>query len=429
MMAIKGDEKFIQLMQEEMAQCSPEFMRAVDCLSTGDYEKAASWFQRSWMNAEDRGIREGGFLHVSREWIDAFCGSMFCAMSLGYYQDVVQMDKKFAMWLMAQPPTSRTGEKLMIDGGVPSRAGWCWYFDATVISYDHLDLFNEAVLQADMAIEYFKKNNNPGNLGYHLSKKANILQQRASAHSLTPETHQQARGDIVEAIRAMYESLLIFTEGWEEDCARPLTTMKQVANRLGVFVSDLYFVDWSSDAGKIIAHFFRQGEKGEQKRPIEQAVDLFNQACKARDEKQYELSERLFEGSLRLAPEESEYDRALKGFILYQFGVFLLHVNGLEEKRGTLSDHEFEVVRRIHDLWAQTRSLVDGISIPTLRSFSFPIWDAIQAIKEDQWIRLAGLTRFNPTTGKLEMRPLAGNTSTPERKPGLLGKLFGKKKT
>lgn len=425
-MPVPGDEQFVKLTGEEMAQYSTEFWRGLRCLSIGDYQNATSWFQKRWMNAEDNGRRGGGLLYVSREWIDAYCGSMFCAMSLGSYEAVAQMDKKFTVWFV-RPPTSRTGEERVIGDYIPSRAGWCWYFDATVTSYDHLDRFDEAITQADGAIAYFKKNSSPGNVCYHLSKKASLLQQRASARSRAPNTQREARQDIVEAIRSMYESLSISTEGWEEDCARPLTTMKQVATRLGIFGSELDFVDWSSDAGKVIGNFFTEGEKGEPKRPVDQAVDLFNQACQARDAKQYQLAEQLFEGSVRLAPEQTEHDRALKGLFLYQYGVFLLHINDLESKRGALSDKEFAVVHRINDLWAETRRLVEGIPVTTLKSFAFPILGALHAIKEDQWMRLAGHTRVNPTTGKLEMRHLAGNASTPERKPGLLGRLFGRK--
>jgi hypothetical protein len=128
-----------------------------------------------------------------------------------------------------------------------------------------------------------------------------------------------------------------------------------------------------------------------------------------------------------VAPEKTERDRAFKGLILYQFGVFLLHSNDLEGKRGSLSDEEFAVVRRICDLWAQTRRLVEGIPVITLNGFAFPILDALHAIKDDQWIRLAGLTRVNPATGEIEWRPLAGESPSSEKKPGLLGRLFGKK--
>jgi len=428
-MAIKGDEKFIQLMQEEMAQCSPKFMQGVACLSGGDFENAASWFQRSWMNAEDRGTREGGFLHVSREWIDAFCGSMFCAMSLGYHQDVAQMDKKFAMWLMAQPPTSRTGEKLVIDGGVPSRAGWFWYFDATVTSYDHLNLFDEAVAQSNMAIAYFKKNENPGNVGYHLSKKASILQQRASAWSRDPKTQSEARKDIVEAIRSMYESLFIFTEGWEEDCATPLATLKQVATRVGIYGSDLSFVDWSSDAGQVLRHYFAPEEKGQTEPPQAQSSQFYNQAVDAREAGQFAIAEKMFQGALNWSPESTENDRMWKGFVSYQFGVLLLNHSGILKAKPLLSDTEFAVVRQINYLWDNTRRLVEGIPASTLQNFSFPIWNAIQAIKEDQWIRLAGHTRISPITGKVEWRPLYGQDCVSEKKPGLMGRLFGKKKT
>jgi hypothetical protein len=275
-MPIPGDEQFQRLMREEMAQYSPEFMRAVGCLSIGDQDNAWSWFLRSTTNAEDNGTREGGFLHVSREWIDAFCGCMFCAMSLGHHEDVPQLDKKFTVCLlMGNPPISRTGEKMMIEGDLPSRGGWWWYFDATVTSYDHLDMFDEALAQANMAINYFKENDSPGNVTYHLSKRASILQQRASARSRDPKTQSEARKDIIEAIRSMYESLSISTDSWEEDCERPLTTMKQVATRLGVFGCELGFVDWSSDAGKVMGHFFTEGEKVEANGPIDQALDLF----------------------------------------------------------------------------------------------------------------------------------------------------------
>lgn len=426
-MTLADDERFQQLMREEMAECSPAFLRGVAYLSVGNFESAMPQFQESWMNAEDTGTREGDALHVSREWIDAFCGSMFCAMSSGYYEDVAELDRKFAVWLMAQSPTSRNGVRLMIDGGgVPSRAGWCWYFDATVTSYDRLDRFDEAVTQSDMAIAYFSKNSHSGNLSYHQSKRASLLQQRASVRSRDPQTQEEARTDIVEAIHSMYDSLAISVEGWEEDCARPLSTMKQVATRLGVSGSDLTFVDWSSDAGGVIRRFFDPGEKRVASSPFEQSSAFFNQAIDAKQAGQLGLAEKLFEAAFSCVPEDTEENRMLKGFVSYQLGVFLLHSNDLEGKRGRLSDKEFAVVARVRDCWEKTRQLVGGISVTKMESFGLPILDALQAIKEDQWIRIAGLTKWDPVTGEPEMRSLSGTVPQPEKKTGLLGRLFGR---
>lgn len=267
-MPIPGDEQFRRAARDEMAQSSAEFMNGVQLLQRADLQgglcsEARKWFEVAWRNAQEHASRHGDHVCLPREWIDAHCAIMFCAMKDNSHGEVVRLDKAIVIPLLAGGSLKHpTGLTYVLDrGALPSRGGWCWYFDATVTSYDHLDQFDEAVRKADLAIAYFKQNNNPGNLGYHLSKRASILQQRASVRSRNPQTQSDAREDIVEAIRSMYESLSIFTDGWEEDCARPLATMRQVATRLGIFGSSLDFIDWSSSAGDVMRHFFDPQEK------------------------------------------------------------------------------------------------------------------------------------------------------------------------
>ncbi|NLT49275.1 MAG: hypothetical protein GXX92_12755, partial [Clostridiales bacterium] len=115
------DGKFQEMMRREMAAYSPHFASAVAALSRGDIDAAVSSFEASWRCAEANAVREDGRLTVSREWIDAFCGTMFCAMSAGYYSDVVQMDKKLTSWVMGGTPTCATGEPIVLRDPLPSR--------------------------------------------------------------------------------------------------------------------------------------------------------------------------------------------------------------------------------------------------------------------------------------------------------------------
>ena len=129
------------------------------------------------------------------------------------------------------------------------------------------------------------------------------------------------------------------------------------------------------------------------------------------------------------ATEVSPRVKALKAFISYQYGVYLLRRYGLENKKGSdLNEIEFEVLRKINKYWDKALVLTNDIDNNVLSSFDFPIENAIQCIKADSRIRYMGHVVCDDKTGKLKMRSLSGqnsSTSDPKKPKGFWKRLFG----
>lgn len=236
-------------------------------------------------------------------------------MSQGVHSDVVQMDKKFTCWLVGAAPQSMAGQPIMVDGFLPSRCGWSWYFDAMLSSYDQLDMFDEALAQAIMAIGYFEKENSLGNKGDFLFRKASILQQRASLRSQSPEMQDAARQDIIGSVEAVYDSLEISSADWESDCGQLLDVLAKISKRLGVTRSDLGFVRWDSQAGSIVSRFFPTGIQPVDEASFSEAARHLDLACRARDERNHPKAEQEFLFAFKAAADTSPQVRVLKAFI------------------------------------------------------------------------------------------------------------------
>src|ERR1017187_1836177 len=166
----------------------------------------------------------------------AFCCAAYCFSELGSYEEAI--------------PLARMGMKLGF-----LECGAYYYYSALWNALNQLDRLPEAADVADEAIEFFSGHGSPSDVCMNLGRKANVLKQLAS--HLSRSSDPRARVVIVDAIKALCDSLAITTVGWEESCPEELEAMATIARRVSVSRRDLTFLDSMPSVSSLVSQFFQ----------------------------------------------------------------------------------------------------------------------------------------------------------------------------
>lgn len=329
---------------------------------------------------------------------NALCCYAYCLKELERYDDAIQKAEE--------------GKEL----GFNLVGAW-YYHDAMVYSLNYTDRLLAAQVASGDAITFFRQENSPGNLADHLARKANILKQMA-AHISRGQGQMEvaatgerltiapasAKSLIIEAIEAICESISIFSTGWE-DLREELDAISNIATRVGVRREDLAFLETMPNISTIIEPYLgshrlarssssQSEQRGQQ--PTTSALDsnqtsrvedLIEMAAAAvRNGNRHEAIQH-YKNALEIAVEGEPEDRALKAFVAYQYGVFLLNVHGRER----LDNNS---ISKIRELWNTTLRLFSTLTEKQLSDFAqrYPpgLWAAKNAIEDDPLMRLEG---------------------------------------
>jgi len=317
---------------EEFASAPPQFKQSFQFLEDGDLKQAAQEFAGL---ATARGIDSG--------WTaNAVACAAYCEAELGNFQNAVHL------------ASLAKNQEFQF-----TTFGGYYYHSALFKAHNQLDNLSEALSIAAEAIQFFISQGSPGNVAFNLGRKANILKQMASHLSMSGR-FPEARERIVEAIRAICDSFVCSTEGWQEEIVdEEMKALHRIAARVGVTRRDLGFLDSMPEINFIVDKYF--GEN------LTRVVvsNLRNNAIQSISEGNRAEAVERFREALALAPEVSEEDRAFKALLLYyQCGVCILKMHGLENRRPGVNNtrEQQSAVGEIQQLWRQTVRLCDTLS-------------------------------------------------------------------
>jgi tetratricopeptide (TPR) repeat protein len=267
--------------------------------------------------------------------------------------------------------------------------GYWYYYDAMIISLNQTDQLLECLNIIEEAIEFFSREDSPTDLANYYSLKSNILKQMAAPYSHSIENLSQVRAKelIIEAIRSICQSMVIISEGWEQDIKEELKGLKRIAARVGITRSDLSFLEEMHEIRAITDIFFENRSL-----TMESVSQCFNEAQEKWQKGNRQEADLWFKRTIQIAPEDTPNDRAFKALVAYQAGVNLLRIHNLDDNRpDNIEDRRtLEAIEQIRSLWKTSLRLYDSLSPQDISDFDkkFPpgLTDAVWNIKRDVYI-------------------------------------------
>lgn len=349
-------KKWQSRMNAEIVKAPPEFLQAFETFCSGNVSSAEKLFSQCALH----GIWTG----------TSSCIVAYICKERGEYDQAIMFAK--------------AGKKFGIEF-----PGYWYYYDSMIISLNETDQLLDCLKIIDEAIEFFSRENSPTDLANYYSLKSNVLKQMAAPYSHNIDNLSQARAKelIIEAIRCICQSMIITSEGWEQDLKEELNGHMRIAARVGVTRSDLRFLEKMQEIRAITNKFFAN-------RPLTlQAVSqCFNEAQEKWMKGNRQEANSWFKRAIQIAPEDTLRDRAFKAFTTYQAGVNLLKIINLDDNRPDkiVDAQTRKAVEEIRSLWKTTLRLYDSLNPEAIAEFdkdwSPGLTDAVWNIKRDKYI-------------------------------------------
>lgn len=339
----------------ELDSAPTQLGNAIFHLSKGDIENCINILKTLLPEFENRGDYWTGA---------AYSCYAYCLMQLGYWKEAIHKAKK----------ANEFGLNLV---------GYWYYFDVMVNALNYIDEVHEALINANEAIDYYRKRHSMQNVAYFLSTKANILKQLASQSSREFNTYSTAKEFTTEAIDSLVESYSLFPGDSKESQAEFLA-LSTIAARVGITETDLIHLHNYHNVQNLISQYFTN------RILIPASVtENFNKAVDSTQNKDRAIASKYFEFAYERALEDTEEDRAFKVLLCYQYGVCLLFLSRLDKYRPgqQLNPDQMFTAKKIKSIWEHARRLYSRLSKDKIEDFnnrmSPGITSAIDNIEKD----------------------------------------------
>jgi tetratricopeptide (TPR) repeat protein len=315
------DQEIQGRMQTELEQAPEEMLGAFQHLMDGDLERAMASFLAAIPALEK----------IDKVWAGAaYCCYAYCLKETEQYGDAIR--------------AAEDGKKR----GLNLTGKW-YYYEALTDALNLIDRLGEAAAVTEEAISFYRSQDALTHVAGYLDRKANVFKQMASRLSRDAARTEEARKHIIEAFHAICESLSL-TDTDVESMDDELSAMATIAKRVGVTRDDLPFLDTMEDVADIIDPYFEDQALARQT-----AVQYYHKAIEERQKGNRQFAHMHFDAAIRAFPDREPEDLAMKALVMYQCGVNLLIMHGLNRQGGSrpLSGDKNKVAENIRKLWQE----------------------------------------------------------------------------